>query len=95
MAITTWIVQNMLLMSVLALIFFFGDVIYGWLVKVSKNLGGSKIGGFIVALLLVIVLSLMPVLLQGWMNKLLTFWGIIVFIIAVIVVCYLKYRRKF
>ncbi len=90
-----WVIENMLLVAILAAIFFFGDVIYGWIVRVSKNMGRGKFWGFVIALLMVLVLSLLPVMLQGFMHRLLTFWGIIALIVVIIFASYMKYTRKF
>jgi fatty acid desaturase len=90
-----WVVGNMLLVAILALIFFFGDVIYNFIVKTSKSMGKTKAAGFLIALLMVLVLSLLPVILQGLFSKLLTFWGVVIVILLIIVVSYLKYTRKF
>ncbi len=89
------VVDNLLLVAILAAIFFFGDTIYNWIVKVSKRTGKTRFTGFLIALALVVVLSLLPVLLQGWMHRLLTSWGVIVVIIAIIIASYMKYTKRF
>ena len=88
-------VNNLLLVAILSTIFFFGDSIYNWVVRVSKRIGKTKFTGFLVALLMIVVLSILPVVLQGFLHKLLTFWGVIVVIILIIVASYMKYTRRF
>jgi hypothetical protein len=89
------VVDNLLLVAILAAIFFFGDTIYNWVVRVSKRTGKTRFTGFLIAFLMIVVLSLLPVVLQGFLHKLLTFWGVIVVIILIIIASYMKYTKRF
>ena len=88
------VVSNWLFIALLAVTFFFGDLIYDWVKNNTNGKTNAKLGDFFLALILIVILSVLPLIVSQLMMQFFSIRFNIFIVIVLFIVSFWKYYSR-